>query len=194
TDVPVYYLPRKNMIFGKWAKTGWWPDYLPRFFQKGSVDWPPRLHAAPIIKGAAQYLEAKEEYAILHNNYTSIEEFITRLNRYTSIAAQAGTEDEVPMLRAGYEEFVRRYYEQAGYEQGTYGLSLSLLQMFYQTMTAMKRWEKNGLREDGQAAALEDELDRMYQYLCFWIADMHIRTTRSPFGQLYWRIRRKLRV
>jgi glycosyltransferase involved in cell wall biosynthesis len=194
TEIQAYYLPRKNMIFGKWARTGWWPDYIPRFFQKGSVEWPATLHSVPIITGAAHYLEAKEEYAIIHNNYPTVEDFITRLNRYTSIAAQAGTEDRLPMLRAGYEEFVRRYYEDAGYQDGTYGLSLSLLQMFYQTVVAIKQWEKVGLPEDGQDLALEDELDRMYQYLCYWIADMHIHTSRSPLAKLYWRVRRKLKV
>jgi len=31
-----YFIPRKNIIFGKWIEhTGWWPDYQLRLFKKG---------------------------------------------------------------------------------------------------------------------------------------------------------------
>jgi glycosyltransferase involved in cell wall biosynthesis len=195
-EVQAYELPRKNMIFGQWAKTGWWPDYIIRFFQKGTVTWPGEVHALPIATGMVVKLEAKEELAILHHNYDSVEDFITRLNRYTSLEAEQKSEQR-PILRAFYDEFMRRYFADQGLMQGSYGVVLSLLQACYMLIAEIKRMERKGFSIDHQAQAfseVEDTLDDVYRDLCYWIADMHVKTARSPFNRLYWRLRRKLRV
>lgn len=189
-----YYIPRKNVIFGKWAKTGNWPDYSPRFFQKGAVEWPPVFEAEPIMRGKAQYLEAKEEYAILHNQHSSIEEFVDSMNLETSIAAQNSTNTHANMFRSTYEEFIRRFYQEKGYEGKTFGLSLALLHACYACVTAMKKWEMAGRPEDGQDDTVEEELDILFQQLCYRIADKHVQTERSFMKRLYWRVRRKFRI
>ena len=81
---------RKNMIFSKWIKnTGWWPDYQPRLFKKGYLNWPGKVHAQPVVKGNIHHLPRKEEFAITHHNYKSVSHFISKLNRYTSLTANS---------------------------------------------------------------------------------------------------------
>src|SRR3990167_8259410 len=80
-----YRLPRKNIIFGKWIKhSRWWPDYNIRFFLKGSVSWTEVIHSIPMTKGKGADLEADEKNAIIHHHYTSVNQYVERLNRYTT--------------------------------------------------------------------------------------------------------------
>lgn len=196
STVNAYELPRKNMIFGQWAQTGWWPDYIIRFFQKGSVTWLGRVHALPEAKGTVVRLEAKEEYAIVHHNYDSVEQFVTRLNQYTSLEATQKDETS-PLIQTFFDEFERRYFQDEGLKQGQYGYALSLLQSCYMLIAQVKRMEQKGFFIDNAhktVIQVEQELDDVYRDLCYWIADMHVKNDRSFFSKLYWRIRRKLSV
>ncbi len=195
-EVQAYELPRKNMIFGFWAHTGWWPDYIIRFFQKGFVTWPAQIHGMPVSTGITQKVEAKDELAILHHNYENVEEFITRLNRYTSLEAEQKSEAKPP-VRAFFHEFIRRYFSESGAQQGEYGQALSFLQACYMLIAEIKRMERKGFSVNSPAqtfARTEEELENIYKDLCYWIADMHIRSSHSFLDRLYWRIRRKLSV
>jgi glycosyltransferase involved in cell wall biosynthesis len=84
-----YRLPRKNIIFGRWIKhTGWWPDYNIRFFKKGCVSWNEIIHSVPTTQGAGSDLKADEENALVHHNYRTAEQYVERMNRYTSYQAK----------------------------------------------------------------------------------------------------------
>ena len=90
----VYYLPRKNLVFGTWFHSaGWWPDYQLRLFKKGAVVWSDKIHSVPKTKGNTDKLAPREDYAILHYNYQTVEQFIERLNRYTSHEARQRQEE-----------------------------------------------------------------------------------------------------
>ena len=80
-----YRIPRKNIIFGHFMKhSRWWPDYNIRLFKKGSVSWNEIIHMVPMTEGIGGEIEEKEELAIIHHNYDSIEQYVERMNRYTS--------------------------------------------------------------------------------------------------------------
>lgn len=194
-EVHGYFLPRKNMIFGTWAKTGWWPDYIMRFFMKEFAEWPPGIHSQPVIEGETEYINPEERYALVHHHYEDVAEFVERMNRYTSIEAEQKPYDpDASFLRLGNDEFLRRFFAWKGYEQKTYGLALSLLQQCSFIISAVKRWEKAGMPEDGQVKRLDDDIDEIFQNLCYWIADMHVHTSASFLRRAYWRVRRKLKV
>ena len=88
SDNVCYFVPRKNIIFGKWIqKTGWWPDFQPRFFKKDSVTWLDEVHSVPKIMGSSEYLPVDEDLALIHHNYESDSDYLVRLDRYTTITA-----------------------------------------------------------------------------------------------------------
>src|SRR3989339_511990 len=128
-----YRIPRKNIIFGKWMKhTGWWPDMNIRFFKKDHVSWNNVIHGVPMTQGRGYDLPEKEEYAIKHKAYTSMEEYVNRMNRYTSVQARElnrkGVEfNHIMLIAKPVSEFLRRYFAEGGYKDGLHGLSLSLL-------------------------------------------------------------------
>lgn len=142
-----FRLPRKNIIFGKWIRHGlWWPDYQIRLFQKGYVEWREEIHSIPYTRGQGLDLPAKEEYAIVHHNYQTICQFIERLNRYTSQQAKEKMESDYEfkwqnVVKAPFQEFIRRFFLAEGYKDGFHGLSLSLLQAFSELVVYLKLWE-----------------------------------------------------
>jgi len=143
-----YRLPRKNIIFGKWIRhSRWWPDYVIRFFKKGSVRWSEKIHSVPLTRGEGHDLEAKEVNAIIHYNYKSISQYLSRLDRYTTIQAKDLMESGYKfswqdMLKKPMGEFLSRFFVGESYKDGLHGLAISLLQAFSELIKYLKVWEK----------------------------------------------------
>ena len=195
TDVACYFLPRKNIIFGKWVKdAGWWPDMQPRLFRAGALKWEDKIHSQPSIKGITDEFSKEESLAIIHSNYKTVSDFIDRLNRYTSITSEFDDGNELPntsKLVSNYRsELLNRMFKKGGIDGGYRSTLLSLLQANYELVVAAKRWEKEGCPEDS-APAIE-EFKKFNSELAYWIADWHVKRG-SSLGKVFWKIRRKLR-
>lgn len=122
SDVVGYWIPRKNIIFGKWIKHGgWYPDYQLRLFKKKKGRFPgEHVHEMIKIDGGAGYLNS----SIAHYNYETIFQFIEKLiNIY-------GPNEAEQMLKRGYnftwqdairmpfKEFLSRFFAREGYKDG----------------------------------------------------------------------------
>ncbi|MDP3917979.1 MAG: glycosyltransferase family 2 protein, partial [Candidatus Woesebacteria bacterium] len=148
-----YRIPRKNIIFGKWMKhSGWWPDMNIRFFKKGAVVWNEVIHSVPMTTGKGMDLPNKEEFAIKHRHYSSVEEYITRMNRYTTIQAKELNKKGIEfkwrdVLIKPASEFLRRYFAEEGYKDGLHGLTICLLQVLSELVVYAKLWQKQKFRK-----------------------------------------------
>jgi len=146
-------IPRKNIIFGKWFHNSrTWPDYLIRFFKKGSVIWNKEIHSQPETKGNGITLLDSEKLAIRHNHYSSVSQFVIRSLRYSSIQAEeldkAGTKLKMSdFILKPVQEFNSRFFFAQGYKDGIHGLVFSLLQTFSIFLIYTKLWEKQGAIE-----------------------------------------------
>jgi glycosyltransferase involved in cell wall biosynthesis len=199
----VVYIPRKNIIFDRWIKhTGWWPDYQLRFFKTGMVDWPAQIHAQPEITGEVTYIEDNEELALIHHNYQSVEQFIDRLNRYTTIEVDRGQHAtksknakvhvSSSLSSAFASEFSRRYFVEHGSEDGVHGLALSYLQSFYQLVVQLKKWQAAGFPTEQDRKAPTEGLEQLIYDLEYWLADYHAQHSRG-LAQIWWKLKRKFR-
>lgn len=192
-----YALPRKNIIFGKWIKhTKWWPDYNIRLFKKGHVAFSDVIHAIPFTTGRGLDFEAREENALVHKNYQTIEQFIERLNRYTTnhakILLTEGYKFEwSDILRKPAGEFLGRFFQERGYKDGLHGLALSLLQAFSELILILKVWqaEKFKEKEPGIRSVIK-EMKKFESEVHYWQAD----TLLNEEGGLGNRIKRKFRL
>lgn len=202
SSADIYYLPRKNIVFGGWVKhTGWWPDYQIRLFKKGKVIWSDELHSQPQLKGTSLKLAAEPEAAIIHHNYPTVESFFDRLNRYTSIRANQLAEAGPPppltaaaVLGSFRREMVSRLFAQEGLADGGRGASLSLLQATYELTVQLKRWQLAGFPDaENNFEDLDRELRAWQRDLKYWRADWHRRQTKGLSG-LWWRFRRRQRI
>lgn len=175
-DADYYRLPRKNIIFGKWIEhSRWWPDYNIRFFRKGHVSWTEIIHSVPETEGKGLDLKASEENAIIHNNYTSIEQYVDRLNRYTTHHAKLMLKDKykfkwTDLIKKPSGEFLSRYFQAEGYKDGLHGLALASLQSFSELVLYLKVWQTQKFKQksltakDAIEAFKETDSERNYWY------------------------------
>jgi (heptosyl)LPS beta-1,4-glucosyltransferase len=142
-------IPRKNLIFNQWIQhSRWWPDYQIRFFKKGKVTWPKELHAQPKMEGSGLTIDPQEEYAIIHYNYESIDEYMSKMVRYARSEAKEITESGKKYslsdaVQKSLNEFVSRFFAHQGYKDGVHGFILAFLQMFYYFLVYLYVWEKH---------------------------------------------------
>lgn len=192
-----YRLPRKNIIFNKWIQhSRWWPDYNIRFFKKGSVYWSERIHSVPETHGEGLDLAASEDNAIVHYHYTSVEQYLARMNVYT-------TEHAKLLIKEGFQfswqdlitrptdEFLARYFFGEGYKDGVHGLALAALQAFSELVLYLKVWQAQEFAEKKisirQVVRQMRSAEKDFHY---WQADALVKEG----GGIIERVKRKLRL
>lgn len=192
-----FRIPRKNIIFGKWIRhSRWWPDYNIRFFKKGHVVWNEVIHAIPMTQGVGADLSAKEQLAIIHHNYNSIEQYLERMNRYSSIQAKILIEGKhkfiwKDLITKPASEFLSRYFAGEGYKDGLHGLALSLLQAFSELTTYLKVWQAEKFMEQAiSVGEIDSEFGFLMKEAKWWISDTKIKT-KGFFASLPDKISRK---
>jgi (heptosyl)LPS beta-1,4-glucosyltransferase len=192
-----YALPRKNIIFGKWIKhSRWWPDYNIRFFKKGHVRWGEIIHSIPVTTGTGAEIDAKEELGIVHYHYDSVDQFIARMNRYTSEHAKLIMKDGYTfkwgdLVKKPTGEFLSRYFFGEGYKDGLHGLALAGLQAVSEFVLYLKVWQTEGFRQkDLEVGKVVSKMREAEKEVHYWQADAQVKNG----GGIEHKIRRKLRI
>ncbi|MEK7536308.1 MAG: glycosyltransferase family 2 protein [Patescibacteria group bacterium] len=195
-----YRIPRKNIIFSKWMRhSGWWPDMNIRFFKKGSVIWNEVIHSVPMITGKGMDLPQKQEFAIKHRHYSSVEEYITRMNRYTTIQAKELNKKGIEfkwrdILIKPASEFLRRYFAEEGYKDGLHGLTICLLQILSELVVYAKLWQKQEFRKRKiDASDTFNELKIISKDFMWWVYASKINDSSNFISKICLKIIRKLK-
>lgn len=199
SEADYYRIPRKNMVLGKWMRhSRWWPDYNIRFFRKGYVSWNETIHSVPVTTGVGLDIPDNEDFAITHYHYQSIEEYINKMNRYSSLQADN-------LLESGYEftksdvikkpvnEFLSRYFFGEGYRDGFHGFAMCTLQAFSEFVVYLKIWQKKKENKDLDNFSLLEVITEMKKSLkdfYYWKADAIYKSE----GGLINVIKRKFRL
>ncbi|MDD4938331.1 MAG: glycosyltransferase family 2 protein [Candidatus Shapirobacteria bacterium] len=153
SDVNFVKIPRQNIIFGKWIKhANCWPDYLIRFFKKGTVTWQDEIHSQPVTNGSGLTLLDSDKLAIKHDNYQSISQFVTRALRYSNIQAKELNSQDYKLKISDFilkpvQEFNSRFFFAEGYKDGFHGLVFCLLQAFAISLVYIRLWEIQGSQD-----------------------------------------------
>ncbi len=159
-----FRIPRKNIIFGRWIKhSRWWPDYQIRLFKKNKVNWPKIIHRQPKVTGNGYTIEPREELSLLHHNYQNIDEYLLKFTRYAKYEAKEIYDSKINLtfsdaIKKALNEFISRYFAAEGYKDGSQGLVLAFLQMFYYLIVYFYYLEMKGFKIDG--VIKEEELFR----------------------------------
>lgn len=194
-----YRIPRKNIIFGKWIKhSRWWPDYNIRLFKKGKVVWNEIIHTVPTTVGKGTDLEAKEENSLVHYHYETVEQYIERMNRYTSAMAKNLVEggynfDWTDLIHKPANEFWSRYFQGEGYKDGLHGFILAFLQAFGEFVVYLKIWSHYAIALKDKQIGLEDVtgvMKKVESDFHYWQADALLKEV----GGIKYRIKRKFRL
>ncbi len=175
-------VPRRNIVFGKRMEhSRWWPDYNIRFFKKGKVTWSEIIHGVPTTEGRGIDLKADNNLAIVHHHYESIEQFILRMNRYTSVQSERIQAEGykfvwTDLIERPAGEFLSRYFAGDGYKDGVHGLALSLLQAFSELVLYLKVWQKEKFtdKEIGLSDVVR-EIGSVESEIHYWQADAMVK-------------------
>ncbi len=194
-----YRIARKNIIFGRWIKgSGWWPDYQIRFFKKGNVKWTEKIHGVPFTNGVGTDIEMGEDLSITHYNYQNLEQYVERLNRYTSITAkELYLTNEKFLLKNLIElptrEFINRFFVWKGYKDGIHGLALSLLQSFSELVVYLKLWELEKYKETHlELSKMGRLMDNEFKQKNYWLTETLLKEPSGIFKKLLLKIKRKI--
>ena len=124
-----YKIPRLNIIFGKpILHTNWEPsaDTHVWLYNKTLGQWANPVHEEVITTGFVGTLRGHK----IHHSYQTVEEFLDKLNEYTS----RETKGQNPFF-----DFFRRYVWHLGFLDGWHGLFLSYLMFTYHLVVWVKK-------------------------------------------------------
>lgn len=196
-----YWIPRKNIIFGKKMKhAGWYPDYQLRLIRRGKGEFPEEhVHEMIEVKGQTERLDNP----IVHYNYDTVFQFTQKLvNVYALNEAEQ-------MLKKGYKfawqdairmplkEFLSRFFAREGYKDGFHGLMLSILMAFYHFMVFTNIWEKYHFKEIGDRNLLSEtqtEFKSFYKEILFWFNIEKIKSIDNPIKKFIYYVLTKLHL
>lgn len=194
-----YWIPRKNIIFGKWIRHSlWWPDYQLRLFKKGKGRFTRATVHLPIeVRGETRHLSEP----LTHNSYDSIALFVSRMNSiYTEVEAEElarkGTRVHwLDAIKLPTSDFLKTFFLQKGYRDGLHGLVLSMLQAFYMFLVFAKAWERQGFFEKDQKEILKGVEKEFYNVSSqgrFWLFTAFQSETRNPLKKALYQFSKKM--
>lgn len=148
----VYSINRKCVCFGHQFKYGeFGSSYAMRLFKKGSgVFDEAEVHESFVTK--EKIVKLNEKYFLQHYSYENMEEYLTRFNKYTSLAAiQAKRQNKnvtIPkILFSAPITFFKFYFIKLGILDGIYGFVMSVMSSIYPLIKYFKLKEINEANE-----------------------------------------------
>jgi glycosyltransferase involved in cell wall biosynthesis len=196
-DVNGYYIPRKNIIFGKWIRhTGWYPDYQLRLFRKDKGKFAEKqVHEMISLDGVTKNLSNP----MLHMNYENISQFLNKMVRtYTvseaeNLRSQGYKYNALDLFKMPLSEFIKRYFAERGYRDGMHGLVLSLLQGFYHFVVFLRLWEANNYPDEKDTQELLKEGKKMISHeFKYWVAHAQIENESNTLKKQLLKVKRKI--
>lgn len=143
-EIDAYTLSRKTTFLGKWiAHSGWYPDRQIRLFRKSVT----KFSEVPVHeKVLTPEKSADLPLDIWHESYTTIQQFLSKSETYSS--AQALQQKEQPhlflkfLIKPPYR-FFQTYIAQKGFLDGREGFILALLRTRYEYLVIQKIFSLN---------------------------------------------------
>ena len=155
TTAPVgFWVPRRNIIAGKWVRhAGWDPDYQLRLFRtdRGRYDPARPVHELVLLDGPDAHLEAR----LVHYNYDDWQHFWIKQQRYARIEAAARVSRGHRVrphnfILQPWREFWRRYVTLGGWRAGTHGIILAILLAIAEFQTLRLAWASEASANQGR--------------------------------------------
>lgn len=201
SDIVGYWIPRKNIIFGKWIQSDmWWPDYQLRLFRRGKGRFGQK-HVHEYIEVDGETKKLREP--LVHYNYSSIAQYLYKMdtiyteNEVANLIASDRTITWIEAIRFPLQDFLKTFFARKGYRDGLHGLILSFLQAFYMEIVFLKVWEKQGFPEHNNGDFLDNvyrEIMKFKKEFRYWFLTSVIQETKNPLKKFFYRLLRKRTV
>jgi len=139
-----YSIPRKNVFWGAWMRHGGlYPDYQLRLFRRAAGRFADSaVHESVAVEGRVEALAEP----MLHHSYRGLEDFVTRSNRYSTLAAReivsrGGRAGLADLALRPLGRFLSMYVLRLGFLDGWRGFVLAVLYADYVFLRMAKAWE-----------------------------------------------------
>lgn len=137
-----YFINRRNFFLGKdWD----FVDKVQRlFYKKFFVGWEGVVHETPRIKGRFDHIQS----AIFHHTHRNLQQMLEKTNRWSEFEADLRIKAHHPrmnifrFIRVLVTGFLKSYFKEKGYKNGTEGIIEAIYQAFSMFVTYSKLWEK----------------------------------------------------
>lgn len=135
-----FFLKRRDFFLGKWLAYGETQNIqLLKLGKKSAGRWKRAVHETWNIEGAIGHLSQP----LNHYPHPTVAEFISRINRWTTLDAQVFYDAGVrstwwKVICYPVGKFVRNYFFKQGYRDGMPGLIMSLCMSFHSFLTRAK--------------------------------------------------------
>ncbi|MCC2631328.1 MAG: glycosyl transferase, family 2 [Patescibacteria group bacterium] len=138
-EIDAYTLSRKTLFLGKWiANAGWYPDRQIRLFKKSVT----KFSEVPVHEKVIEPEHFKDlNLDIMHESYTSIEQFIAKSNAYSSAQALQQKDQShlgLKLIGKPVYRFLQTYVLQKGFLDGKEGFFLAVLRSWYEFVVIAK--------------------------------------------------------
>lgn len=138
-----FWINRMNHFMGKRVNySGWRNDKVIRLFKRDSCRYEDKhVHAEVIAEGEVGQLKNK----LYHNTYTTLDDYITKMNRYATWQAKdydkkTGRLTPYHFVIKPFWGFIKHYIIQSGFRDGVVGLTIGYLQGYVIYMRYAKLW------------------------------------------------------
>ena len=142
-----YYLPRKNIFMDKWIRgSGWYPGYVLRLFKKGYARFSDDIHDDIAPVASYGYLRNP----IIHYTCENLEEYIYKMNSYTSILAEQNyakgarikpVNRILKLIIVPFAYATDKFFLKMGFIDGFHGVMIAFLTFLTVYMMNAKLWE-----------------------------------------------------
>lgn len=136
-----YAIPIKTFIAKEWIQgAGYYPAQKTRLFKRGLVKYEEaRVHPRIIYQGTCGYLKGD----ILHYSCESLEQWISKFNRETTLEADKWLTDGrkvklASCIRKTFDRFLKNYFLKQGWKFGFMGFLMSVFHGLYQLFSYAK--------------------------------------------------------
>jgi glycosyltransferase involved in cell wall biosynthesis len=153
TDPPEsgYRMRRVSRYFGRWIRTtDMYPDYQLRLYDRRKARWT-GTHVHESVRADGSVGTVRNE--LQHHPYRDLSEHLTRMDRYTTLAARQMREQgrhvtAMELLAHWRVAFLRNYVLKGGFRDGMAGLVISVMNSTYVFLKFAKLWELQRKSDD----------------------------------------------
>lgn len=197
-EISGYWIPRKNIIFGKWIEyMGWYPDYQLRLIRRTKGKYPERhVHEMIAVEGETAHLKEN----IIHYNFETVSQFLRKHiviyapNEASELLRKGYNLDWKDLIRFPLNEFLSRFFARKGYKEGFHGLIISMLMAFYHLVIFALIWEKKGfdsIKVEKILDNTEKELKKSHKEIMYWVLNEKIERTKNLVSKTYLKVKKR---
>jgi glycosyltransferase involved in cell wall biosynthesis len=182
-------VPFKTFFCGHWMQyNGWWPGYTCcRVLKRGHFEFSRWLHGGVQLAGREIRFPASPDTAIAHYSFRSLEHYVEKFNRYTTVEGQQLHErgfsyDWRAAIKAMMQDLWMSYEHHSAWRDGTWGWIVSWQSAQYRWMSYTKLLDAKRALNEVIPESAPESLAEMFEVMEDELANYRRLQPQLPLG------------